>query len=727
MAKHKIFSRLITPLFSLFGFLFIFPSLIPVASAATNIVPNPSLETVSTTDSTLPASWVKEQSGTNNTTFSYLTTGHTGNRSLKVEMTSRTSGDSHYKFDQQTVSPSAKYDFSFYYQSNATTEVDVEITLSNGSLSYVYVGDVPASTAWKQYTATVTMPASAAKATVYATIYSVGYLITDDYSLSSQTVTQTAATPTFSPAAGTYSSAQTVTISDSTTGAKIYYTTNGTTPTTSSSVYSSPLNISSTATVKAIAVASGYTNSAVASAAYTIGTPIVATPTFSPVAGTYTGAQSVTISDATTGATIYYTTNGTTPTTTSAVYSAPLAISSTATVKAIAVASGYTNSAVASAAYTIVPAGQFTYIDDDTAWNNYNSNGSTSLSTTDYIVGKNSVKATTTVRRKNYGITKNWSAAPLNFTGKALRAYFKASDWSSISTADLTLGSDGTSLDDTYTFDIKSQLQNPANNEWIEVVMPLSAFEKWGNPNWAAINIALLELKDSGKAVSLSIDGLGYFDAGTNAGAISITFDDGWADTYTQGKTKMDAYGYKGTAFVIPSLIGTTGYMIQSQVDGLSTSGWDISGHGNTNLTTMTAAQMDSDLQSAHNYVTSKGYKGSYLYAYPNGGTNNAVMSAVNKYFTASFNINGMNQPLTYFNRSSINRQSMDKWTTVAMIEDWIDNAKKNNEWCILNFHTLVATPSNSYDFSIADFGTIIDYIYSSGIHVKPVSSIITN
>lgn len=644
MAKHKIFSRLITPLFSLFGFLFIFPSLIPVASAATNIVPNPSLETVSTTDSTLPASWVKEQSGTNNTTFSYLTTGHTGNRSLKVEMTSRTSGDSHYKFDQQTVSPSAKYDFSFYYQSNATTEVDVEITLSNGSLSYVYVGDVPASTAWKQYTATVTMPASAAKATVYATIYSVGYLITDDYSLSSQTVTQTAATPTFSPAAGTYSSAQTVTISDSTTGAKIYYTTNGTTPTTSSSVYSSPLNISSTATVKAIAVASGYTNSA-----------------------------------------------------------------------------------VASAAYTIVPAGQFTYIDDDTAWNNYNSNGSTSLSTTDYIVGKNSVKATTTVRRKNYGITKNWSAAPLNFTGKALRAYFKASDWSSISTADLTLGSDGTSLDDTYTFDIKSQLQNPANNEWIEVVMPLSAFEKWGNPNWAAINIALLELKDSGKAVSLSIDGLGYFDAGTNAGAISITFDDGWADTYTQGKTKMDAYGYKGTAFVIPSLIGTTGYMIQSQVDGLSTSGWDISGHGNTNLTTMTAAQMDSDLQSAHNYVTSKGYKGSYLYAYPNGGTNNAVMSAVNKYFTASFNINGMNQPLTYFNRSSINRQSMDKWTTVAMIEDWIDNAKKNNEWCILNFHTLVATPSNSYDFSIADFGTIIDYIYSSGIHVKPVSSIITN
>jgi hypothetical protein len=79
-----------------------------------------------------------------------------------------------------------------------------------------------------------------------------------------------AATPTFSPAAGTYSSAQTVTISDTTSGAAIYYTTNGTTPTTSSSVYSSPITVSATETLEAIATATGYSQSAVGSAAYTI-------------------------------------------------------------------------------------------------------------------------------------------------------------------------------------------------------------------------------------------------------------------------------------------------------------------------------------------------------------------------------------------------------------------------------------------------------------------------
>jgi trimeric autotransporter adhesin len=166
-----------------------------------------------------------------------------------------------------------------------------------------------------------------------------------------------AATPAFSPAAGTYTSAQTVTISDATSGATIYYTTNGSTPTTSSAVYSGPVTVSATETLKAIATATGYSTSAVASAAYTISSPTAATPTFSPGAGTYSSAQTVTIGDATSGATIHYTTNGTTPTTASAVYSGPITVSTSETLEAIAAATGYSTSAVATAAYTISSGG----------------------------------------------------------------------------------------------------------------------------------------------------------------------------------------------------------------------------------------------------------------------------------------------------------------------------------------------------------------------------------
>ena len=162
-----------------------------------------------------------------------------------------------------------------------------------------------------------------------------------------------AATPTFSPAAGTYTSTQTVSIADSTAGATIYYTTNGSTPTTSSTVYSGPVTVSSSETLGAIAVASGDSQSAAAMAAYTINLAAAATPTFSPAAGTYASTQTVSIADSTAGATIYYTTNGSTPTTSSTVYSGPITVSSSETLEAIAVASGYSQSAVAMAAYTI--------------------------------------------------------------------------------------------------------------------------------------------------------------------------------------------------------------------------------------------------------------------------------------------------------------------------------------------------------------------------------------
>ena len=160
------------------------------------------------------------------------------------------------------------------------------------------------------------------------------------------------ATPAFSPAAGTYTGSVTVTISDATSGATIRYTTDGSMPTTSSPIYTGPITLTATTTIRAMATATGMANSNVATATYTVQQQ-VATPAFGPVAGTYTGSVSVTIGTATSGATIHYTIDGSTPTTASSVYAGPIAVTQSRTIRAMAVKSGMLNSAVASATYTI--------------------------------------------------------------------------------------------------------------------------------------------------------------------------------------------------------------------------------------------------------------------------------------------------------------------------------------------------------------------------------------
>lgn len=227
--------------------------------------------------------------------------------------------------------------------------VTITSATAGAKIYYTTDGSTP-TTSSSLYSGPITVSTSE---TVAAIAVATGYLTSAQGSATYVITLGKVATPTFNPPAGTYTTAQTVSISTATAGATIYYTTNGTTPTTSSPVYTGPITVSTTETVEAVAVLANYSNSDVATALYTLNLPQAATPTFTPPAGTYTSTQTVTISTTTIGATIYYTTNGATPTTSSATYSGPISVANSETVKAIAVAAGSNTSAVGTAVYVI--------------------------------------------------------------------------------------------------------------------------------------------------------------------------------------------------------------------------------------------------------------------------------------------------------------------------------------------------------------------------------------
>jgi subtilase family serine protease len=288
----------------------------------------------------------------------------------------------------------------------------VSVTLSDSSpgvtIYYTTNGSTP-TTASTVYTGPITVTTT----TTINAIAAGG--IYGPSSVSSGTYTIVAAQPTFSPLPlGTFTTPQSVTLADSTPGATIYYTTDGSTPTTASTVYTGPFTVSTTTTIKAIAAGNGAGASPVASGTYNI---IATMPTFSPnpAWSPFVGQQSVTLTDSSPGVTIYYTTNGSTPTTASTVYTGPITVSTTTTINAIAAGNGYGASAVASGTYTIIAATPT--LSPNPAWSPfvglqsvtltdttpgvtiyYTTNGSTPTTSSTAYMGPITVSTTTTIK-----------------------------------------------------------------------------------------------------------------------------------------------------------------------------------------------------------------------------------------------------------------------------------------------------------------------------------------
>lgn len=147
-------------------------------------------------------------------------------------------------------------------------------------------------------------------------------------------------------------SGSTVTLTCATSGASIYYTTNGDTPTSGSTAYSAPIEITADTTLKAIAIKDA-ASSLVMTANYTI--PQTETPLVLPLAGEYLIGQELTMTSTVEGAEIYYTTDGSAPDATDNLYDPDNkpTLAAAGTIKAVAVVDGYANSDAFTVAYTI--------------------------------------------------------------------------------------------------------------------------------------------------------------------------------------------------------------------------------------------------------------------------------------------------------------------------------------------------------------------------------------
>lgn len=359
--------------------------------------------------------------------------------------------------------------------------------------------------------------------------------------------------------------------------------------------------------------------------------------------------------------------------------------------------------------------------DSESSWTDFYGVGEVAVDSTVYVEGGESLKLVTS----NADLTGARLSMPSsNWSNRGIRFYVRSDHWEQVDVIEMLVSTDGV-FSSYFTSSFSYELASPADDDWLEVILTRSNFAVGGGtPDWSTVNGVIFRTVGLGQQpTSIHFDDLSVFEAARRP-IVSFVFDDGWISQFTTAMPKMDEYGFKGTAYVIPSGVGSDGFLTQAQIDAIADNGWDISGHGDTNLTVLTAEDAEQDVCAAHEYLSSHGYTGQDHYAYPNGGVNPAVRDIVDRYFTTGRTTNRLGNSLGYIPAMSINSYQVYDSLSLETVRAAVDSAIRNNEWLILGFHDIAEDTAGNLQWATADFNELVDYIAASGVQVRTVSEV---
>lgn len=716
------------------------------AADPVNLITNSSFETAV---GNVPANWQKDTWGRSTTTFGYETTGHTGARSASVTVIGRTSGDAKWMHDPVTVKPGTVYAFSDWYQSTVKSSVDVVVTSTSGAINYYWLGDLAASSTWKQASYRYTMPADAKTAVFYHYLKANGRLTTDDYSLTDSSV----APPTVSlsaPAAGATVSgtvAISANASDATSIASVQFRLDGVNlgAADTTAPYSFNWNTASTSngshSLTAVATNAGGVSASSAPVAVNVSNTAAA-PTVSvtaPAAGsTVSGTVSVTASasDATGITGVQFKLDGANLGV--ADTTAPYGISwdtktaSDGSHSLSAVATNTGGTSATSSPVTVIVSNPVTppttgnlvanpsvETANGTAPASWSEGGwgtntrSLTYETTGHT-GSRSLRAS--ISSYTNGDVK-WVFAPVAVTPGSSYTYsnwYKASVASELdamvemtdgSVQYLWLGSLGANTGDWQQ--AKAQFTAPAGAKTVSIFQVISA-------------VGYVQTDD------YSLTAESPAQTQFNRGLVSLTFDDGWRNIYANGLPLLGKYGLPSTQYLLTGTTDYPDYMTVAMMQAFKDQGSEIAAHtvDHLDLTKQTLATVDSQLRECQ--ASLRGWFGTPgvadNFATPYGAYSNTVITEIKKFYRSHRSTDVGYNNKTNFDIYNIKVQNVTNTTTPAQVKAWVDSAIANKTWLVIVYHEVTANAADpTYAVTPANLDAELSAIKTSGVAVKTV------
>ena len=354
--------------------------------------------------------------------------------------------------------------------------------------------------------------------------------------------------------------------------------------------------------------------------------------------------------------------------------------------------------------------------------------GTQSDDTTDFIVGGQSLKlvsdgAGSAVFTRSPVLSPVW-----DLSGDQVVIKLRINDVSLITELWLFATSDSfTSAWYTWKLNTIGLTNYAVDSEWFVVTLNISDAIITGTPNRAAIDKIQLRIKDDSTVpVTVNFNYIGTMPEPT-AGMVTFAFDDGWASQYTEAKKKLSEYGFPAIGYPISGLVDTSGYMTMDQIRELQDiHGWDIGVHHQTNFTTVSLGEAENLIKQEKRWHLNNGFnRGSDHFAIPNGAFNLNLLKLFRRYFRTARTIGTTAETFPPADWNRLRILNVIDTTTTASIAAAVDNARTNKYWLILLFHKIVASPTVSTEYSILNFGIVVDDIAIDGIKVKSMTQAI--
>ena len=250
---------------------------------------------------------------------------------------------------------------------------------------------------------------------------------------------------------------------------------------------------------------------------------------------------------------------------------------------------------------------------------------------------------------------------------------------------------------------------------WRKIRIPKSEWSvKAGTPAWNSISkirvLPTYNAGDVGYVLFAKIEGVPIPKS-----LISIDFDDGNDNVFTNAYPVMKANSLTGSAFIITNTVGGAGKMTWANLKTLKDEGWLIGSHTHTHsvMTELSESELNTELQTSQNILASKGHiVSSRFIATPGGDWSELIYNRVKEYYLgARYGNSTIKDIIPNAHPLRFDYLSVLNTDTVQSLKDKVDDVIAKKYHHSFTFHSILETPSFSSQYSTANFTEFCEYV----------------